>query len=113
MSGSMPLRRGVHAALEAAADAILKESLKGVTRHQDKSDLLTPWKMQERQRREVMVPSGTPDPALRQGIFTRALNPTSPHLNSRQGTAGRGRRGVPTVPADGHAADYSYDWDAE
>ena len=112
MSGSMPLRRGTHKPLEEAADRMLKESLAGVTRHSDKADILTPWKMQERQRREVMVPSGTPDASLRQGIFTRALNPTHPHLNSRQGTAGRGRRGAPSVPSDIQTLDF-IDWDSE
>jgi hypothetical protein len=48
--------------------------------------------LQERTRREVYVPSGTPDSMLRQGIFDRVMNPTSPHLNSREGTAGRARR---------------------
>lgn len=111
MSGSMPLRRGLHKPLEDAADRMLKESLAGVTRHSDKADILTPWKLQERQRREVMVPSGTPDASLRQGIFTRAINTASPHLNSRLGTAGRIRRGAPSVPTS-DSAEF-YDWDAE
>lgn len=107
----MPIRRGVHAALEEAADRLIKESLAGVTRHSDKSDILTPWKLQERQRREVMVPSGTPDSALRQGIFNRVLNPTSPHLNSRTGTAGRGHRGGTAAVIPEHN-DY-HEWDSE
>lgn len=88
---NMPIRRGTHAELEAAADALIRESLKGVTRHSDKSDILTPWKETERRRREVYVPSGTPDPAVRQGLFHRSINPTSSHLNSRGGSV-RGRR---------------------
>lgn len=100
---SMPLRRGTHAPLEEAADALLKESLRGVTRHSDKSDLLTPWKEQERRRREVYVPSGTPDSANRAGIFHRVINPTSPHLNSRGSTTVRARR-ITATPDPGSAA---------
>lgn len=66
---------------------MLRDSLAGVTKHSDKSDLLTPWKQQERYRREVYVTSGTPDPSVRSGIFSRAQNPARPHLNSREGTA--------------------------
>ncbi len=82
---SMPLRSGVHTPLEEIADALIKESLQGVTRHSDKADILTPWKEQERRRREIYVPSGTPDSANREGIFHRSTNPTSAHLNSRDG----------------------------
>lgn len=76
------VRVGVHAPLEAAADALLKESLSKITRSADKSDILTPWKEQDRRRREVYVTSGTPDPATRRGIFGREWNPDRPHLNS-------------------------------
>lgn len=44
---------GRHAALEDAADALIKESLKGVYSHSAKSDILTPWKDQDRHRREI------------------------------------------------------------
>lgn len=87
----MPLRRGAHAPLEEAADRLIKESLRNVTRHADKSDILTPWKEYDRRSHEVMVPSGTPDAAVRSGIFTRVLNPQSSHLNSRMGQV-RGKR---------------------
>jgi hypothetical protein len=83
----MKLRHGVHPILEAEGDRLIKESLKGVTKHSDKSDILTPWKEAERSRREVHVPSGTPDPAHRNGMFHRRLNPAQPHLNSRDGIA--------------------------
>lgn len=109
------LRRGVCLSLEEEADRLLKESLQGVTSREEKSDILTPWKLQERLRREVMVPSGTPDSSLRQGYFHRSLNPASPHLNSRDGTAQRGRR-VPLT--DGSepptfAPAISAPWDSE
>lgn len=89
----MRLRSGVHAQLEAAADALLKESLRGVTKHSEKSDILTPWKDKDRRNREVYVPSGVPDPSTRQGMFHRAWNSEREDLNSRDGQAraGRGR----------------------
>lgn len=116
----MPLRRGTHLPLEEVANAMLKESLKNVTRHADKSDLLTPWKEQERRRREVYVPSGTPDAANRSGLFYRAINTTHAHLNSRGSTTTRARR-VPimTINDDsssfgsGAVASYNPAWDKE
>lgn len=90
---TMPLRRGVHAALEDEANRLLRESLKGVTKHSEKADLLTPWKEQERYRREVYVTGGVPDSSTRQGMFHRAINTTRPELNSRSGIC-RPRRGV-------------------
>lgn len=82
-----PLRRGVHAALEQEANRLLRESLKGVTKHSDKSDVLTPWKEAERYRREVYVAGGTPDASTRKGVFHRATNSARPELNSRDGVA--------------------------
>ncbi len=78
---------GRHAALEDAADALIKESLKGVYSHSAKSDILTPWKDQDRHRREIYTSVGTPDASVRRGMFHRAANPTRPDLNSRDGLA--------------------------
>lgn len=78
------LRYGVAKALEDEANAILADSLRSA-RAPEKSDVLTPWKEQQRRRREIFVASGTPDPALRQGMFHRRTNPSRPHLNSRDG----------------------------
>ncbi len=80
----MPLRRGVHARLEQAADDLIFAQTRKTTSHADKSDVLTPWKEVDRRRREVYTTEGTPDGALRQGIFGRVLNPEAPHLNSVQ-----------------------------
>lgn len=88
-----PLRRGVHAALEAEANRLLRESLKGVTKHSDKADILTPWKEAERYRREVYVASGVPDASTRRGVFHRSTNPARPELNSRDGVS-RPRRSM-------------------
>lgn len=98
------IRYGVHPQLEAQADAIIKGSLAGVTRHADKSDILTPWKDQDRRNREVYVESGTPDPSVRQGVFHRAYNPDRLDLNSRDGIA-RGGRSRTRGLAD-HVAEY-------
>lgn len=85
-------RRGIHPQLEAAANEMIRQSLKNVTRHSDKSDVLTPWKEKDRRDREVYVESGVPDPSIRRGMFHRAHNPGRPDLNSREGMA-RGGRG--------------------
>lgn len=85
MAGQMPIRRGVHAPLEAEADRMIRESLRGVTKHSEKSDILTPWKEAERYRREVYVASGVPDASTRRGVFHRSTNPARPELNSRDG----------------------------
>lgn len=81
------MRYGPNPILESEADRILKESMRSETAHSSKKDILTPWKEMDRRRREVYVASGTPDPATRQGIFGRAVNPTAPHLNSIDGAA--------------------------
>lgn len=85
-------RRGVHPQLEAQADRLIRESLKGVTKHSEKSDILTPWKEQDRRNREVYVESGTPDPTARRGMFHRAWNSARPDLNSREGMSRGGGR---------------------
>jgi hypothetical protein len=66
---------------------LLHESLKGVTSFAAKKDILTPWKEADRARREMTVPSGTPDPALRKGMYHRAYNPDRPYLNASEGVA--------------------------
>ena len=82
-----PMRRGIHRPLEDEANRIIRESLVGVTKHSEKSDILTQWKETDRYRREVYVSSGVPEKAIRQGIFHRATNPDRPELNSRDGIA--------------------------
>lgn len=91
MSGENYVRSGIHPELEAEADRIIKESLVGVTRRSEKSDILTPWKEQDRRSREVYNATGVAEPTTRRGIFHRAWNPASPHLNSVAGARmGRG-----------------------
>jgi hypothetical protein len=84
---------GVNPTLEAEADRLLRESLRGVTKHSDKSDILTAWKEADRYKREVYVQGGVPDAATRKGVFHRVLNTTKPELNSRDGAA-RPRQGA-------------------
>lgn len=83
----MPLRHGIHPFLEAEANRLIRESLSGVTKHSAKADILTPWKEQDRYRREVYVATGVPDAATRRGVFHRSINPARPELNSRDGVA--------------------------
>jgi hypothetical protein len=77
--------------LEKAANEMLRQSMAGVTKHSEKSDILTPWKEQDRLRREVYVESGVPDGTTRRGNFHRAWNPERPDLNSRDGISRGGR----------------------
>jgi hypothetical protein len=88
------LRYGRHVSLEEMADGMIKKSLQGVTSYADKSDILTPWKQEQRYRREVYVASGTPDSQLRRGMFGRVLNRAQPHLNARDGFAVPRRAGT-------------------
>lgn len=76
---------GVHPPLEDAATELIRRSLEGVTSMSAKSDILTPWKEMDRRRREVYSESGTPDGALRRGMYHRAWNSWHPHLNGREG----------------------------
>lgn len=78
----MRLHRGVHAELEGEADRILHSHLSKIASPSEKADILTPWKEQDRRRREVYVSEGTPDSANRTGMFHRALNSKHSHLNS-------------------------------
>jgi hypothetical protein len=104
----MRIRRGVHLPLEEAADQIIKESLANTTRHADKADILTPWKLRDRLSREVYVASGTPEAHLRRGHFGRVYNPRYPHLNSQDGTGTGGRKARHNVDLEASsAADYS------
>lgn len=83
--------RGIDPVLEEEATRLIVESLKGVTSHEAKSDILTEWKEEDRKRREIYVRSGRPDPAWNRGMYHRVLNRQSPHLNSNDG-AMKGRR---------------------
>lgn len=90
-------RYGVHKDLEDVANEIIKQSLAGVTSQTAKKDILTPWKEKDRREREVYTESGVPDVSTRRGMYHRARNETSPHLNSRDGTATRGRRTISSL----------------
>lgn len=98
-SQGMVLRSGVHKEMEDAADEILRRSIAGITKHSEKSDILTPWKEHARRSREVMVPSGVPDAAVRRGSFHRSANLGAPHLNSIEGVGGT-RNTRPRTPWD-------------
>jgi len=78
-------KHGVYRPLEDEADRLLKESMRGVTSQSAKSDILTPWKERDRLSREVYSSEGVVDAATRRGMYGRAYNPASPHLNSRDG----------------------------
>lgn len=76
---------GTHAGMEAAADEYLLKSLEGVTSREEKSDILTPWKLKHRKTHEILVRSGVPDSQVRLGMFNRSYNSRQTHLNSCDG----------------------------
>lgn len=84
-SSKMRLRHGVCHELETQANELIRASLEGVTSRAAKSDILTPWKQEDRYNHEVYPASGIADPAVRTGMYGRAWNPKYPHLNSRDG----------------------------
>jgi hypothetical protein len=94
---------GVHKELEAAADEWLRQAVAELPRSQ-KMDILTPWKERDRLSREVYTSEGVPDPAVRSGMYNRAWNPGSSHLNSRDGHT----RGHRTHEVFAYWADESY-----
>lgn len=93
---------GVNAQLEEASDALLKESLEGVFSQQAKSDILTPWKLADRSRREILNPE--PERHLRLGMARRVSNRGRPDLNSRDGNASFARHRT--------ASSNAWAWDA-
>lgn len=90
MAGMNRMRYGVHRELEAEADRLLKIDLARTTSLASRSDIMTPSKESLRRRKEILVPSGTPDPSVRQGMYTRSFNRTQIHLNSRDGISSGG-----------------------
>jgi hypothetical protein len=93
--------------LEEEADRLIAESLAGVTSRAEKSDILTPWKLEDRLRHEVYTSTGFADPAVRRGMYGRAWNPRYPHLNSRDGhyPARRVMGSIDGSPGDGEHSD--------
>ena len=79
------MRFGVHPLLEEESNRLIRESMKGVTSHEAKRDVLTPWKEKDRLSKEVYSASGVADPAIRKGVFGRVANKSAPHLNSVEG----------------------------
>lgn len=102
------LHFGVHLQLEEIANALIKQSLEGVTSVEAKRDILTPWKERDRHSKEVYTSFGVPSPEIRSGIYHRAYNRRDKHLNSRDGVA-RGRR-VPLYSADDAADKTNSNW---
>ncbi|MFE0490155.1 DUF7236 family protein [Streptomyces griseoaurantiacus] len=84
---SRRVRHGVDPELEAEADAILRQSFLDDPDPVEKRKILTPYMLQNRLKREVFVPGGTPDGAVRKGSFHRAINRQYPHLNAVEGAA--------------------------
>lgn len=81
------IRYGTNLVLEEEADAIIFGHLRGISSREEKSDVLTPWKLKNRLAKEVYNVTGIPQPSIRNGMFHRALNRARPWLNSRDGIA--------------------------
>ena len=82
------VRCGVHAPLEQLANEWIFGSLAGVTSQKAKSDILTPWKENDRRSKEVLTSSGNPpDAQIRRGMYHRVQNRDKPYLNAREGIA--------------------------
>jgi hypothetical protein len=77
--------------------------LAGVTSREAKSDVLTPWKLEDRYNHEVYTSAGVADPAVRRGIYGRAWNRKHQHLNSRDGhyPVRPAQNGLDTYVSDG------------
>jgi hypothetical protein len=109
------VRSGVFPPLEREADAIIFAATRQETSQAAKSDVLTPWKQQDRLSREVYSRFGTVDPAIRSGMYHRAANRAQPHLNSRDGYAPP-RRDISSAPLfstpdEGSYYDGAGEWD--
>lgn len=93
--------------LEDKADELLRQLLKGVTSREAKSDILTPWKLEDRYNHEVYTAAGVADPAVRRGIYGRAWNRKHQHLNSRDGhyPVRQAQTGLDTYVSDGGGHD--------
>jgi hypothetical protein len=110
------VRSGVFPPLEREADAIIFASTREQTSQAAKSDILTPWKQQDRLSREVYSRSGTVDAAIRSGMYHRAANRAKPYLNSRDGVAPAQRMESIAphsvyIPDEGSYYDGSGEWD--
>lgn len=84
---------GIHKVLEEAADEMIKQSLQGVTKYSEKSDILTPWKQKHRDNKEILTPTGFPEAHNRKGMYHRRANSNRPDLNSVDGIAKNRNRG--------------------
>jgi hypothetical protein len=80
-------RFGVFEELESVADEWIRQSFEGVTKYSEKTSILTKWKQQMRERREVLTSSGFPEKHIRQGMYNRVANMANLQLNSRDGIA--------------------------
>lgn len=72
---SLSLKTGIDFTLEEAANMILAEGRKGVTKLSDKKDYLTEEQLVLRQQREVYNSNGVPDKGIVCGLYRRTYNP--------------------------------------
>lgn len=76
-------KQGVDEELDELATEILQEDRRrrGVTKHSEMKDWLSPGQIYRRQSREILPTSGVPDKSYVSGLFHRVYNPnTRPHI---------------------------------
>lgn len=69
------LKFGVDFELEEEADRILSEGRRGVTKHSEMKDYLSPSQLERRRAREITNKNGFPEAGLFQGLAKRAYAP--------------------------------------
>jgi len=74
-------------AVEDQADEWIRKSFEGTTKYSEKAMILTPWKLQMREQREVLTSNGYPEKSIRSGMYNRCANTSNGELNSRDGIA--------------------------
>ncbi len=84
------VRSGIDWEKEDAANQILRESRKGVTKLSDKKFWLTEEQLALRQSREVYNQFGVPDARLVSGLYRRAHNPLAGRRPTRSRTSDDG-----------------------
>lgn len=70
-------KSGTDLTLEEMADVLLADSRRGIVKHSELRDWLSPSQLDLRWRREVYPKSGVPESHLFSGIYGRAYNPKS------------------------------------
>lgn len=83
------IRNGIDADLEAQADAILRQSFLDNPDPEEKAKILTPYMLQNRLKREVFVPGGTPTEPSARAASTGPSTASTPTSTQQRASPGR------------------------